>query len=126
MSLYVHIGASLDTFFAEIVEPVASRVFARSSFEYGHDAEALGVEASVSVVIVLQPALAVLARTPVSVPELPPQALTSSAAVSTTAASSSDVGTYPVSVGAGTLSAADYDFPTLASGTLTIGPADVP
>ena len=37
VSLNVHACASLDTFADEIVEPVASRVFARSPFGYGHE-----------------------------------------------------------------------------------------
>ncbi len=39
VSLNVHASASLDTFADEIVEPVASRVFARSPFGYGQAAE---------------------------------------------------------------------------------------
>jgi hypothetical protein len=45
-----------------------------------------------------------------------------SASLSTTASSSSDVGTYTINVAAGTLSAANYTF-AVANGTLTIDPA---
>jgi ELWxxDGT repeat protein len=40
--------------------------------------------------------------------------------LSTSAASSSPVGAYPITVTAGTLSAANYDFPNLVNGTLTV------
>ena len=70
MSLNVQACASLDTFAEEIVDPVASRVFARSAFEYGHEPEPPAVEAAVLVVTVLQPELAA------AVP-FPPQAATS-------------------------------------------------
>ena len=46
-----------------------------------------------------------------------------SAALSTTAKSSSPLGNYPITVTAGTLSATNYDFPTLVNGTLTINKA---
>jgi hypothetical protein len=49
----------LDTFAEEIVDPVASRVFARSPFEYGHEPEAAVFEAATLVVTVLHPELAV-------------------------------------------------------------------
>ena len=55
MSLNVQACASLETFAEEIVDPVASRVFARSAFEYGHEPEAPVVEAATFVVTVLQP-----------------------------------------------------------------------
>ena len=42
------------------------------------------------------------------------------ATLSTTATTSSPVGSYPITIGAGTLAAANYDFPTLVNGTLTI------
>jgi hypothetical protein len=74
---------------AEIVDPVASRVFARSSFEYGHDMEALAAEAAVFMVTVLQPAAAAAAPVPVPVLfSVPPQAVTSNAAATTRAAAS--------------------------------------
>jgi photosystem II stability/assembly factor-like uncharacterized protein len=41
-------------------------------------------------------------------------------ALSTTAVKSSTDGSYPITVGLGTLSAANYDFPTLNNGTLTV------
>ena len=40
--------------------------------------------------------------------------------LSTTATTSSPPGSYPITVGVGTLAAANYDFPTLVNGTLTI------
>src|SRR5207247_526830 len=43
-----------------------------------------------------------------------------SAAVSTAATASSAVGTYAITVGAGTLSAANYDFANLVGGVLTV------
>jgi ELWxxDGT repeat protein len=43
--------------------------------------------------------------------------------LSTTATAGSGVGSYPISVAAGTLSAANYDFPNLVNGALTIAPA---
>ena len=79
---------SLDTLADVIVEPVASRVFERSPFEYGHDSETLAAEAAVFVLTVLQPALAAAAPVPVPVPVLfpvPPQAVTSNAAATTRA-----------------------------------------
>src|SRR5208337_4294452 len=42
------------------------------------------------------------------------------ATLSTTATTSSPPGSYPITVGVGTLAAANYDFPTLVNGTLTI------
>ena len=44
-----------------------------------------------------------------------------SPALSTTATTSSPIGTYPITVTAGTLAAANYDFPTLVNGVLTVG-----
>ena len=51
--------------------------------------------------------------------------LSGSPAVATTATASSGVGAYPISVGAGTLAAANYDFPAanLVDNTLTVTPA---
>ena len=43
--------------------------------------------------------------------------------LSTTANATSPVGTYPISITTGTLSASNYDFPTLTPGSLTIGKA---
>ena len=43
--------------------------------------------------------------------------------LSTTATASSPVGHYPITVGPGTLSAANYDFPNLVSGTLSVNRA---
>jgi len=40
--------------------------------------------------------------------------------LTTTATTKSNVGTYPITVAAGTLSAANYDFPKLVNGTLTV------
>jgi hypothetical protein len=45
------------------------------------------------------------------------------ASLNTTATVSSGVGPYSITVGAGTLSAANYDFPNLVNGTLTVNPA---
>jgi hypothetical protein len=72
---------SRDTFAEEIVDPLATRVFARSAFEYGHDPEAPPVEAVVLVVTVVQPDVA--AAVPV-----PPQAATSNPAATSRAAMS--------------------------------------
>jgi hypothetical protein len=79
VSLNVQAGASADTFAEEIVDPVASRVFARSPFEYGHDPEACAVDAAALVLIVLHPALAAVLL-------LPPQAATSNPATTSSAA----------------------------------------
>ena len=57
MSLNVQACASLDTFAEEMVEAAASRVFARSAFEYGHEPEARTLEAATLLVTVRQPAL---------------------------------------------------------------------
>jgi hypothetical protein len=43
-------------------------------------------------------------------------------ALSTPGTQFSPLGSYPINVAAGTLSAHDYDFPTLVAGTLTVGP----
>jgi murein DD-endopeptidase MepM/ murein hydrolase activator NlpD len=51
-----------------------------------------------------------------------PAVVTGTPALSTTATSGSDTGAYPISVGIGTLSAVNYDFPTLVGGTLTVLP----
>jgi hypothetical protein len=64
VSLSVQAGASLGTFAEETVEPVASRVLARSPFEYGHDADTPAFEAATLVVTVLQPELARAVPTP--------------------------------------------------------------
>ena len=58
VSLNVQACASLDTSCEEIVEPVASRWFARSAFGYGHELEARAIEAATFVVTVVQPELA--------------------------------------------------------------------
>ena len=58
MSLNVQACASLETFAEEIVDPVASRVFARSTFEYGHDPEPAALETAPLVTTVLQAGLA--------------------------------------------------------------------
>jgi len=50
-----------------------------------------------------------------------PSVVSGSAALSTTASSSSPAGHYPITVSAGTLSAANYDF-TFVDGTLTVQP----
>jgi len=77
--LNVHASASFDTFAEEIVDPASSRVFARSSFAYGHEPAAPVVEPAAVVVTVLQPELA-------DVVPLPPQAATSNpTAISRTA-----------------------------------------
>ena len=47
-------------------------------------------------------------------------AVTGRVLLSTTATPISPVGTYPISVGGGTLSAANYDFPNLVGGTFTV------
>jgi hypothetical protein len=70
VSLNVQAGASLDTFAEEIVDPVAFRVFARSTFAYDDEPEPAAVEAATCVVTVLQPELAAAAP-------FPPQAATS-------------------------------------------------
>jgi hypothetical protein len=49
---------SRDTFADEIVEPAASRVFARSAFGYGHVPGARAVEAATFDVMVLHPEFA--------------------------------------------------------------------
>ena len=64
VSLNVQACASLDTFADEIVDPVASRVFARSAFEYGHEPEPAVVEAAAFVVTVVQPELAAAVARP--------------------------------------------------------------
>jgi hypothetical protein len=46
--------------------------------------------------------------------------VTGSAALSTSATTTSPVGTYPIMVALGSLAAANYDFPTLVPGTLSI------
>lgn len=79
VSLNVQACVSLDTFAEVIVEPAASRVFARSAFEYGHEPEVPVVDAATFAVTVLQPALA--AAFP-----LPPQAATSNPAATSTIA----------------------------------------
>ena len=49
--------------------------------------------------------------------------VTGSPILSTPATQSSGAGTYTITVAAGTLAAANYDFPNLVNGTLTITPA---
>ena len=49
--------------------------------------------------------------------------VTGTPTISTTATTGSGVGTYAISVAAGTLAAANYDFTTLVAGTLTVTPA---
>jgi hypothetical protein len=53
----------------------------------------------------------------------PASVVSGTASLSTTATSTSPVGAYLITVGAGTLSAANYDFPNLVNGTLTINQA---
>jgi hypothetical protein len=79
--LNVQACASLETFAEEIVDPVASRVFARSTFEYGHDPEPAVLEADAFVATVLQAGLAC------AVPFPPQDASTNPAATSRTALS---------------------------------------
>jgi hypothetical protein len=55
---------SLDPFADEIVESGASRVFARSAFEYGHDPEPPADEAATFVAAVLHPELAATRSVP--------------------------------------------------------------
>jgi hypothetical protein len=81
VSLNVQAGASLATLAEEIVDPVASRVFARSTFAYGHDPETPVVEPATFAVTVLQPALAVAAVVP-----FPPQAVRRNPAAASRAA----------------------------------------
>jgi len=85
VSLNVQAGASLDTFAEEIVDPMATRVFARSPFAYGQEPDASVVDATTLVLMVLHPALAATGVLPGL---LPPQAATSNpAATSSTARS---------------------------------------
>ena len=49
--------------------------------------------------------------------------VTGSPDLTTTATQSSGAGPYTISVAAGTLAAANYDFPNLVNGTFTITPA---
>jgi hypothetical protein len=77
--LKVHACASLDTFADEIPEPTASRVFARSAFEYSHAPDAPALEAAAVVLMVSQPELATAVR-------LAPQAASSAPAATTTTA----------------------------------------
>jgi hypothetical protein len=71
VSLNVQACASPDTFAEEIVDPAATRVLARSAFEYGHEPDVPAAEAATFVATVVQPALAC------AVPLPPPQAATS-------------------------------------------------
>jgi hypothetical protein len=58
VSLNVQASASRDTFAEEIVEPAASRVFARSPFAYCHEPDAPdAVEAATCAPTVLHPSL---------------------------------------------------------------------
>ncbi len=77
VSLNVQACVSLDTFAEETVEPVASRVFARSTFEYGHEPDAPVLEPVTVPRIVVQPELAL---------PLPPHAASSNPAMTTRAA----------------------------------------
>ena len=52
-----------------------------------------------------------------------PSVVSGRPALSGTATPSSGAGVYPITIGAGTLSAANYDFPNLVDGTLTINKA---
>ena len=52
-----------------------------------------------------------------------PAVVTGTPALSTPATSASSAGTYPINVGIGTLAAANYDFPNVVGGTLTVEPA---
>jgi spore germination cell wall hydrolase CwlJ-like protein len=70
---------SLDTFAEEIVEPVASRVFARLPFEYGHDPAVPALAAAAFAVTVWQPELAAAVF-------FPPQPATSNPAATSRAA----------------------------------------
>src|SRR5262249_11589772 len=49
--------------------------------------------------------------------------ISGSPALTTTATETSPVGGYPITVGVGTLTAANYDFPTLVGNTLTVSRA---
>ena len=49
-----------------------------------------------------------------------PTVVSGAAVLTTSATTSSPVGSYPITVAAGTLSAANYDFPNLVNGTLTV------
>jgi hypothetical protein len=84
VSSKVHACLSLDTFAEEIVEPVATRVFARSPFAYGHEAEYPDAEAATWVAMVRQPELAAA----LLVALLPPHAATSDPAAISRAAMS--------------------------------------
>jgi hypothetical protein len=53
----------------------------------------------------------------------PASAISGVPLLSTAATASSPAGTYPITVGLGTLTAANYDFPSLVAGTLTINKA---
>jgi hypothetical protein len=64
LSLNAHTGSSLDTFTDEMAESGASRVFARSAFEYGQEPGALVVEATAFVVTVLQVGAAAVSLCP--------------------------------------------------------------
>jgi hypothetical protein len=75
VSLNVQAGASSATFADEIVEPAASRVFARSAFEYSHEP---GAALAARLVV---PALCVTRQPSVGV--LAPQAATSDPAAVT-------------------------------------------
>jgi uncharacterized repeat protein (TIGR01451 family) len=53
----------------------------------------------------------------------PATVVTGRPSLTTTATASSPAGTYSITVGVGSLSAANYDFPNLVNGTLTVRPA---
>ena len=78
VSLNVQARASLDTFADEIVDPVASRVFARLALGYAHDPELVAVDAAAFVVRVRQAGLALAFP-------FPPHAATSTTAAATSA-----------------------------------------
>src|SRR5262249_4373913 len=52
----------------------------------------------------------------------PVSVVSGSPALGTTAGASSPAGSYPITVGRGTLTATNYDFPNLVNGTLTVRP----
>jgi hypothetical protein len=63
VSLNVHACSTLDTFVDEIAEPRATRVFAKSPFEYGHDPDAAftAILVVAALLVTRQPTLVVLA-----------------------------------------------------------------
>src|SRR5581483_10336721 len=85
VSLNDHACVSRDTFDEVIVEPVAFRVFARSSFEYGHDPEVPAVEMPTFAATVWQPAPARAEAVLVRLLLPPPHAAASSPVTTTRA-----------------------------------------